>query len=93
MIVKHNEGYGILWKKRVGPVVAHTVEAAVTIANYAHTMGAKHMDVPLRNVPEKFLSQLKGRGVDYATPATRMVRGSSAGDTAKVFASFSSALG
>jgi GNAT superfamily N-acetyltransferase len=93
MIVKDEEGYGILWKKRVGPIVAENVEAAVAIANYAYTRGAKTMDVPLHPVPIQFISQLKGKPIDYATPAVRMVYGDPVGDPKKVFASFNSAMG
>lgn len=93
MIVNHDEGYGILWKKRLGPVIAENVEAAVTIANYAYTLGARIMDVPLHPVPIQFISQLKGKGIDYATPAVRMVYGDPVGDPTKVYASFSSAMG
>jgi GNAT superfamily N-acetyltransferase len=93
MIIKDEEGYGILWKKRVGPIVAENVDAAVQIANYAYTMGAKIMDVPLHPVPIQFISQLKGKPIEYATPAVRMRYGDPVGNPEKVFASFSSAMG
>ncbi len=93
MMVKDEEGYGILWRKRVGPIVVENVEAAVQIANYAYSLGATTMDVPLHPVPIQFISQLKGKSMDYATPAVRMVYGDPVGDPKKVFASFSSAMG
>ena len=93
MIVQDTTGYGVLWKERVGPVVAENVVTAVTVCNYAYTMGARLIDVPLHPVSEEFLSQLKGQGVKFATPATRMVLGDSVGDPANVFGSFSSAMG
>ena len=93
MIAKDEEGYSILWKKRVGPIVAENVEAAGAIANYAYSRGAKIMDVPLHPVPTQFISQLKGKPIDYATPAVRMVYGDPVGDPKKVFASFNSAMG
>lgn len=93
MVVKDNEGYGIVYKNKVGPVIADNVEAAVAITNYAHTLGARTMDVPLYEVPREFLSQLKGQGVDYATPSTQMVYGDTPQDMKRVFAQVSSALG
>jgi len=93
MVVKDDEGYGIVYEKKVGPVIADNVEAAVAITNYAHTLGALTMDVPLHDVPREFLSQLKGQGVDYATPSTQMVYGNTLQDTKRVFAQVSSALG
>jgi hypothetical protein len=93
LVVKDNEGYGIVRKNKVGPVIADSVEAAAAITNYAHTLGARTMDVPLHEVSREVLSQLKGQGVDYATPSTHMVYGNTSQDTKRIFAQVSSALG
>lgn len=93
LVVKDNEGYGILHKNKVGPVIADNMEAAVAITNYAHILGARTMDVPLHGVSREFLSQLKGKEVDYATPSTHMVYGNTPQDTKRIFAQVSSALG
>lgn len=44
----------------MGPDIADNAEAAA-MTDYAYTLGARTMNVPLHDIQQEFLSQLKGR--------------------------------
>lgn len=96
IIMVENEGYGILWKNRIGPVVANDVEIAQNIVKYASNNGAEMIYVPLyREMPEKFLSNLNEKKRDSSlTCCTRMIYGNVINeDTKKIYASFTAGTG
>jgi N-acetylglutamate synthase-like GNAT family acetyltransferase len=96
IIMVENKGYGILWKNRIGPVVANDVEIAKNIVRYASKNDAERIYVPLyRDMPGKFLSDLKEKKRDsLLTCCTRMIYGDVINeDTKKVYASFTAGTG
>jgi GNAT superfamily N-acetyltransferase len=96
LIVEESHGFGIIWKQKVGPVIADSVPAARNIVRYAQTLGAKRIYVPLHDhMPSDFLSDL-----EEVRPTTSIIccERMSAGpgideDRRMVFASFSAATG
>lgn len=91
LLVIEKEGYGIVWKNRLGPVVVKNVGAAVAIVKYSQSMGAMTIFVPLHNeMPRKFLSNLK----ETSHKNVRMVLGDECmGNLKYLYAPFSPATG
>jgi GNAT superfamily N-acetyltransferase len=96
MIIIRHQGFGILWKDKIGPVIAESLEAAHAIVHRAAALGAKKIYVPARkDLPQAFLY-----GFKEIKPKTsilccdRMALGESLDENiGKVFASFSAAAG
>ncbi len=90
------DGFGILWNRKVGPVVAQSVEAATAIVREAQALGAERLYVPLhQGLPNQFLG-----GLREIKPATsirccdRMAFGDPLPEKANLlFASFTAATG
>ncbi|UCG69117.1 MAG: GNAT family N-acetyltransferase [Thermoplasmata archaeon] len=96
IITVENEGDGILWKNRIGPIIAEDVDIAKNIVRYATGMGAERLYVPLhKDLPQDFLFDLKEvkRGTSL-TCCTRMIFGDAVREnTKKIYASFIAATG
>jgi hypothetical protein len=96
LIVEESRGFGIIWKQKVGPVIADSPVTAKNIVRYAQTLGAKRIYVPLHDqMPPDFVSDL-----EEAKPTTsiicceRMSLGPGINENrGLVFASFSAATG
>ena len=55
-----SKGYGVLWKKKIGPVVAESVDAARAIVRQAQALGASHLYIPMHSeLPPQFLAGLR----------------------------------
>jgi GNAT superfamily N-acetyltransferase len=89
-------GYGILSDKKIGPIVAESLEAATAIARQARVLGARRVYVPLHpDLPRKFLAGLKEiKPTTSIRCCDRMVFGDQLCDKGNlVFASFTAATG
>lgn len=96
VIVARDVGYGLLWKDKVGPVVAEHGQAAVDIVMFANGLGAKNVYVPLHHeLPGQFLADLREAAPKTSiTCCQRMTSGVDLNEkTRLVFASFSAATG
>ncbi|UCE37981.1 MAG: GNAT family N-acetyltransferase [Thermoplasmata archaeon] len=92
-----NEGYGILWKNRIGPVIAENMECAIAIVRHASEMGAEKIYIPLhKELPNKFIIDFnkKRMGNTQIPCCTRMTYGEIIKENTKnVYASFIAATG
>lgn len=91
-----SKGYGILWKKKVGPIVAESVDAARAIARQAQMLGASHLYIPVHGeLPPQFLAGLRQvKSTTSIRCCDRMVLGDPLPEKAGlVFASFTAATG
>jgi N-acetylglutamate synthase-like GNAT family acetyltransferase len=96
LITVENEGYGILWRNRIGPVIAEDVGIAKNIIRYASNIGAEMTYVPLhKDILKEFLSVLKVKKRNSSLNCcTRMIYGDAVKErTDKVYASYIAATG
>lgn len=96
IITVENEGYGILWRNRVGPIIAKDIDIAKNIVKYASNIGAERLYVPLhKDLPQDFLFDLKEMKRDTSlTCCTRMIFGDAIKEnTKRIYASFIAATG
>ena len=96
IIVARDQGYGLVYKDKVGPVVANDAQAATDIVKFAHGLGANKVYVPLHNeLPQGFLGGLKkARPRTSIACCERMTSGAGLKEENRlVFASFSAATG
>jgi hypothetical protein len=96
IITVENEGYGILWKNRIGPIIAEDVAIAKNIAKYASNIGAERIYVPLhKDLPYEFLTDLKEKKRNTSLNCcTRMIFGDAIKECSeKVYASYIAATG
>lgn len=96
IITVDNEGYGILWRNRVGPIIAKDIKIAKNIVKYASNIGAEMVYIPLhKDMTQEFLSDLQEKKRDSSlTCCTRMTLGDAIKENTKmIYASFIAATG
>lgn len=96
VLVAGTEGFGILYGRKLGPVVATNVDAALNILWRAGDLGARVIYVPIHpDMPEPFLKALRDpEGDGQAGCCTRMAFGQPVRDeSALVYAAHSAATG
>ena len=96
IILLDNKGYGILWKNRIGPVIAENEEVAKNIIKNASKMGAEKIYLPLhQHLSEHFLLDLfESKSKTSISCCTRMILGNSVKENTKnIYASFTAATG